>query len=141
MWLCGTSNFSSLVWIVPVIWNFADILTAAVFKSWWGLKVRMEKFAKWQHHTLIELYLKHHYRISPLHSSFWFFRAPYHSRLTRKAPQGFCNTFDSLELPKHDEKYSCRIRGSWRLHKPTQGVCSASHCKQKFSFCPRKQTQ
>ena len=38
------------------IWNFAHVLTAAVYIAWWGLKVRMEKFAKWWRHTL-ELYL------------------------------------------------------------------------------------
>ena len=37
------------------IWNFAHILTAAVHIAWWGLKVPMEKFAKWWRHTL-ELY-------------------------------------------------------------------------------------
>ena len=29
------------------IWNFAHVLTAAVYITWRGLKVRMEKFAKW----------------------------------------------------------------------------------------------
>ena len=29
------------------IWNFAHILTEAVYISWWGLKVRMVNFAKW----------------------------------------------------------------------------------------------
>ena len=38
-----------------VILNFAHVLTAAVYITWWGLKVWMEKFAKWWHHTL-ELY-------------------------------------------------------------------------------------
>ena len=31
------------------IWNFAHVLTAAVYITWWGLKFRMEKFAKWWH--------------------------------------------------------------------------------------------
>ena len=34
------------------IWNFAHILTAVVFISWWGLEVRMRIFAKWWCHTL-----------------------------------------------------------------------------------------
>ena len=37
------------------IWNFAHVLTAAVYIAWWGSKVRTEKFAKWWRHTL-ELY-------------------------------------------------------------------------------------
>ena len=34
------------------IWNFAHVLTAAVYITWRGLKIPMEKFAKWWHHTL-----------------------------------------------------------------------------------------
>ena len=34
------------------IWNFAHVLTAVVFISWWGLEVRMRIFAKWWRHTL-----------------------------------------------------------------------------------------
>ena len=34
---------------------YCPFLTAAVHIAWWGLKVRMEKFAKWWRHTL-ELY-------------------------------------------------------------------------------------
>ena len=33
------------------IWNFAHVLTAVVYIAWWGLKVRMKKFAKWWRHT------------------------------------------------------------------------------------------
>ena len=48
MELCKTLNVSSLA-----NWNFAHVLTAAaVYISWRGLKVRMEKFAKWWRHTL-----------------------------------------------------------------------------------------
>ena len=39
------------------IWNFAHVLTAAVYISWWGLKVRMEKFVKWWCHTSV-LYIR-----------------------------------------------------------------------------------
>ena len=53
MGLCKTSNFS----ITLAIWNFAHILTAAVNITWWGLKIRMEKFAKWWCRPL-ELYMK-----------------------------------------------------------------------------------
>ena len=35
------------------LWNFAHVLTAAVYIAWWGLKVRMEKFAKWCCHIII----------------------------------------------------------------------------------------
>ena len=37
------------------IWNFAHVLTADVYMyiALWGLKVRMEMFAKWWHHTWI----------------------------------------------------------------------------------------
>ena len=37
-----------------MIWNFAHVLIAAVYVAWWGLKVRMEKIAKWCH--VLELY-------------------------------------------------------------------------------------
>ena len=44
MGLCKTSNFS-ILWMLA-IWNFAPVLTAAVYIARWGWKVRMEKFAK-----------------------------------------------------------------------------------------------
>ena len=41
------------------IWNFAHVLTAAVCITWWGSKVRMEKFAKWWRYNNIIFYLQH----------------------------------------------------------------------------------
>ena len=53
--LCQTSNFSIFTFVNAGDLNFAHVLTAAVYISWWGSKVRMEKFEKWWRHTL-ELY-------------------------------------------------------------------------------------
>ena len=58
--MCKTSNSLFSQSLMLAIWNFAHVLTAAVCIVWWGLKVRMLKFAKWWRHTL-ELY--------PLHTS------------------------------------------------------------------------
>ena len=48
------TSLSSLP-LMLAIWNFVHVLTAAVYITWWGLKVRMEMFAEWWRHTL-ELY-------------------------------------------------------------------------------------
>ena len=56
MGLCKLQTYLSSPSLRITMWKFAHVLTAAVCIAWWGLKVRMEKFAKWWHHTL-ELYV------------------------------------------------------------------------------------
>ena len=52
MGLCITSNSSIFTFINASDLKFCTVLTAAVYIAWWGLKVRIEKFAKWWRHTL-----------------------------------------------------------------------------------------
>ena len=54
VWYCVKlqTSLSSLT-LMPAIWNFAHVLTAAVYSTWWGLKFQTEKFAQWWRHTSV----------------------------------------------------------------------------------------
>ena len=54
LWNCVKlqTSLSSLSLMIA-IWNFAHVLAATVYITWWGLKVWMEKFAKLWHHTSV----------------------------------------------------------------------------------------
>ena len=90
LWLRANAKKERLVWdcvefqtslsslsLMLAIWNFAHILTAAVYIAWWGLKVWMKKFAKWWHHTLV-LYTYTHYTFCTIHTSVFVYRTLKH---------------------------------------------------------------
>ena len=54
LWNCVKlqTSLSSLSLMIA-IWNFAHVLAATVYITWWGSKVWMEKFAKLWHHTSV----------------------------------------------------------------------------------------
>ena len=98
------TSLSSLS-LMLTIWNFAHVLTAAVSITWWGLKVWMDKFAKWWRHTLELLYSVR----SPLLIQYYFFFCVESLVRDTKLPHKDCSEMHSGSCCQMTPSYCKRL--------------------------------